>query len=47
MIIDPWGHKIADTGESEGIALARLSKTRVTEVRAKLPALSNRRPETY
>ena len=47
MIIDPWGIKIADTGDSEGVASASICKERIEEVRAKLPALKNRRPELY
>lgn len=47
MIVDPWGHKVADTGDAEGFVLARIHKARVREVRGKLPALRNRRPECY
>lgn len=47
MVIDPWGHKTADTGDGEGIALAVIKKSRISEVRAKLPALSNKRADLY
>lgn len=47
MIIDPWGYVLANTGAVSGLALAEISKRRLKEVRGRLPALSNRRPELY
>lgn len=47
MIIDPWGTTLANTGEKPGVALASISKESLREIRAKLPALVNRRPELY
>ncbi len=47
MVIDPWGTVLADTGATEGIAVARMSRRRIEEVRARLPALQNRRPDVY
>lgn len=47
MIIDPWGDVLASTGDKPGIALAKISRTKLTEVRGKLPALANRRPSLY
>lgn len=47
MIIDPWGEILASTGDQAGIAIAQLSIQRLKEVRAMLPAISNRRPELY
>lgn len=47
MIVDPWGEVLANTGAREGIALARLSRERLAEVRSRLPALANRRPSLY
>jgi nitrilase len=43
MIVDPWGAVIASRDEGEGIVLAEIDPARVREVRASLPALSNRR----
>jgi predicted amidohydrolase len=43
VIIDPWGHVLADAGEEEGIILARISRERLDEVRRNLPALAHRR----
>lgn len=47
MIVDPWGDKIADTGEFGSIALATISKSRIQQVRSRLPAIFNRRRELY
>lgn len=47
MILDPWGYKLADTGAVEGFALARFRPQRIEDVRGRLPALKNRRPDVY
>lgn len=47
MIVDPWGYVIANTGAVQGIAMAEISKERIEQVRNRLPALKNRRPEIY
>ena len=47
LIVDPWGSVLATTGDKPGIAVASIDKARVSEVRAKLPALANRRPTLY
>lgn len=47
MIVDPWGHKICDTGDQIGIATAPLSHAVLARYRAQLPAISDRRPEVY
>ncbi len=47
MIVDPWGHKIADTGDGEGIALGILDPGLISACRTRLPALANKRPEIY
>lgn len=47
MIIDPWGYKLADTGDQFGIALADISKKRIYEVREKLPALKDAKEYLY
>ncbi len=47
MIVDPWGTVLADTGIQVGIAIAKISKQKLGEIRAKLPALANRRPNLY
>ncbi len=47
MIVDPWGYVLANTGAVQGVALAEISHERIKSVRARLPALKNRRPEVY
>lgn len=47
MVIDPWGTTIANTGAHPGIAMAAISPTSIREIRSKLPALANRRPQLY
>lgn len=47
MVIDPWGHKLCDTGDAVGTATASLTKHRIAEVRGRLPAISNMRNDLY
>jgi predicted amidohydrolase len=43
LIVDPWGTVIADCGDHEGFALARLDLGYQDRVRAHLPCLAHRR----
>jgi nitrilase len=43
LIVDPWGEVLARRAEGEGVVLAEIDSARIQEVRAKLPALKNRR----
>ena len=43
MIVDPWGEVLAERAEGEGVVLADIDSGRLSEVRAALPALVNRR----
>lgn len=43
MIVDPWGEVLALRPEGEGVVAAEIDSERIREVRARLPALSNRR----
>ncbi|MCW7536657.1 carbon-nitrogen hydrolase family protein [Aquabacterium sp. A7-Y] len=43
LIADPWGELLAVHEEGEGLVCAELSRARLAEVRAKLPALAHRR----
>ena len=43
MVVDPWGEVLGVKPEGEGLVLAEMDPERVREVRASLPALSNRR----
>jgi predicted amidohydrolase len=47
MIVDPWGEVLGCLEQGDGVVTATLELDRVTEVRARLPSLANRRPETY
>jgi predicted amidohydrolase len=47
MIVDPWGVVLAQAPDGEGYVLAQLDLERQLEIRAQLPALTHRRPETY
>lgn len=43
MIVDPWGRILADAGEDEGLAIARIDPAVRAEVRHMLPSLQHRR----
>jgi predicted amidohydrolase len=43
LIVDPWGAVLAECGDHEGFALARLDFAYEDKVRAALPSLANRR----
>lgn len=44
---DPYGVVLVDSGEGEGLLLARLDSARIAQVRSKLPALSHRRSDIF
>ena len=43
LIVDPWGHVLADAGSEPGIALAEVSPKRIGDVRMTLPSLRHRK----
>jgi nitrilase len=43
MVVDPWGKVLAERAEGEGVVLAEVDSALIHEVRARLPALANRR----
>lgn len=43
VIIDPWGHVLADAGDGPGIAMAEIDRGRVADVRRSMPVASHRR----
>ena len=47
MIVDPWGVVLAQAPDDETHILADLDLERQHEIRARLPALANRRPSAY
>lgn len=44
LVVDPWGHVLADGGEGPGLAIAEIDPTRLKAVREQLPSLLHRRP---
>jgi predicted amidohydrolase len=47
MIVDPWGIVLATAPDREGHIVAELDLESQREIRARLPALSNRWPAVY
>lgn len=48
LVIDPWGHVLADSGDAVGVAIARIDPERLRKVREQLPCLEHRRaPGTH
>jgi predicted amidohydrolase len=47
MIVDPWGTVLAEVQDGVGFCVADLDPGRVSEVRAQIPSLQNRRPDVY
>ena len=45
MIIDPWGDVLASTGSEPGIAFAEFNMKRISDVRARVPSLQNKRTD--
>lgn len=43
LVVDPWGEVLLDMGTEPGLAFADLDLSRVDAVRARVPALANRR----
>lgn len=43
VVIDPWGEVLLDMGESAGLGLVDIDLTRLGDVRARVPAIANRR----
>jgi predicted amidohydrolase len=47
MVVDPWGTVVAQASDAVGILRAEIDTDRVAAVRRQIPALANRRPDTY
>jgi deaminated glutathione amidase len=43
LVVDPWGEVLLDMGGDPGLALAEIDPARIEEVRARVPAIANRR----
>lgn len=44
LVIDPWGDVLLDMGTDKGVGFAEIDLKRISEVRARIPALNHRRP---
>jgi predicted amidohydrolase len=44
LVVDPWGDVLLDMGEGSGVGFADIDLKRISEVRARIPALNHRRP---
>ena len=44
MVVDPWGEVLLDMGEERGVGFADIDLSRISDVRARIPALNHRRP---
>lgn len=44
LVVDPWGHVLADAGDEPGLAIAEIDPDRLARIRAQLPSLSHRLP---
>jgi predicted amidohydrolase len=48
MVVDPWGSILSEREDaSPGVVLADLDFSRQAQIRAEMPVLASRRPETY
>jgi predicted amidohydrolase len=47
LIVDPWGIVLAQAPDEETVIVAELDRARMRDIRAKLPSLANRQPDTY
>jgi len=43
LVADPWGELLLDMGDGAGVGFADIELSRITDVRARVPALSHRR----
>jgi deaminated glutathione amidase len=47
LVVDPWGTVVAQAPDEETVVVAELDRTRLLEIRAKLPSLANRQADAY
>ena len=43
LVVDPWGEILLDMGEEPGVGFADIDLKRISDVRARIPALNHRR----
>lgn len=44
LVVDPWGEVVLDMGAGSGLGFATIDRSRIAEVRSRLPAIAHRRP---
>jgi predicted amidohydrolase len=44
LVVDPWGEVLLDMGDEKGVGFADIDLSRISDVRARIPALNHRRP---
>jgi predicted amidohydrolase len=44
LVVDPWGEILLDMGDDNGVGFADVDLKRISDVRARIPALNHRRP---
>ncbi len=44
LVVDPWGEVLLDMGDRSGVGFADIDLKRISDVRARIPALNHRRP---
>jgi predicted amidohydrolase len=47
LVVDPWGTVVAEAPDSETVVVAELERSRIYEVRSRLPVLAQRRSDVY
>jgi len=47
LIVDPWGIVLAQAPDEETVIAAEIDRSRLREIRAKLPSLANRQADAY
>jgi predicted amidohydrolase len=47
LVVDPWGTVIAEEPNGESVVVAELERSRVSEIRSRLPVLAQRRRDVY
>jgi len=47
LVVDPWGTVLAQAPDEETVIVAEIDRTRLRDIRAKLPSLANRQPAAY
>jgi deaminated glutathione amidase len=47
LVADPWGIVVVQAPDEETVVTAELDRSRLREIRSKLPSLANRQPDAY